>query len=139
MKALYILLGIIGLGVVAYFPVLDAAIPPTRAFFEVIVDGVSLEADSYNSVLNITEGDNITITPTAANNTIRFDGVAAVGDNLGNHIPTQTLNMTEELILIPRFTDAGRPVCTTSIHGALIYNLDFDSMNICSDGSWSAI
>ncbi len=123
----------------AYFPVLDAAIPPTRSFFEILVDGVSIEADVYNAQLNITEGDNITITAFPANDTIRFDGVAAVGDNLGNHIPTQTLNMTEELILIPRFTDASRPACTTSIHGAIIYNLDFDNMNICSDGTWSVL
>jgi len=124
---------------VAYFPVLDAAIPPTRSFFEVLVDGVSITADVYNAQLNITEGDNITITAFPANDTIRFDGVAAVGDNLGNHIPTQTINMTNQQIILGRYLDASPPPCTDANKGAILYNLDFDNVRFCDGSSWSNI
>jgi len=33
---------------VAYFPVLDAAIPPTRAFFQILVGSENITATSYN-------------------------------------------------------------------------------------------
>ncbi len=53
--------------------------PPTVAFSN-ITDGTNnLEAVSYRDVLTITAGENVTITFTEANNTIRFSAVGGGG------------------------------------------------------------
>ena len=92
------------LGIITYLTVPAEAlysIPPTQAFKFVNGTSSSINADNYTGTLFLTPGDNMTLTFYPANNTVRFssaDTGGSGGDNLGNHIATTTLDMSNQRI-----------------------------------------
>lgn len=77
-------------------PFADSYIPPTRAFFRIFSGSGNVTAQSSMGEVTFIAGTNMTITPNYNTSSITFSstsGGIGSGDNLGNHIATQDLNM----------------------------------------------
>ena len=78
-------------------------------------------------------GNNYTQIGIYNNGTIRCakvgGGGGGSGDNLGNHIATQTL-------LFKIYSDATRPACNGALQGGVIFNTTDLNLNICNGANW---